>query len=606
MKKNKQSSEDKKNQNSQLVPGNASHLVKKGALSDRMKKQLVDATKKTKEDVIPSLTKKASELSKEVQDKSSHFIEENEVKELISSKGKEVKEKAIYFKKDLSKKSARLMEEYELKKKASNINRRAKETALIIRQEVEEKSSKVADYIEGTALQKYIDKIDDAVGFTVPRKDYEFKNEAVKASAGPIVVGLWLFFVVFIVFGLWAVFAPLESAAVASGTVVLDANKKTIQHLEGGIISEILVREGDAVKARQTLIRLDDTNARARAVIFKDQLHALKAVEARLKAERDGLDKVSFDPELLSEKNNPSVAQIIRAQAQLFDTRKKSLDGQVGVLRQRVAQFADEIKGLESQEQAARRQLELIDEEVVVVSQLVDEGKAVRPRLLALQRKVAELEGNRGEFLSLIARAGQSITEAELSVINMRNEFLSEVVAQLHETQEEIANIQERLNAAQDVLDRIEIAAPQAGIITGLKYHTIGGVIAPGAPIMDIVPQDDELIIEAQVKPQDIDVVHQGMLARVRLTAFKVRRVPTLEGNVTYVSADRFVDEVTGIPYYLARIKIDREVLESVTDDVELYPGMPADVLIVTGARTVMSYLFDPITDTFDKAFKEQ
>jgi len=431
-------------------------------------------------------------------------------------------------------------------------------------------------------------------------------NEIMAATQEPVRAGVWLFILLFILGGGWAAFAKIDSAAVAQGVVVLNENKKVIQHLEGGIIKEILVEEGESVVAGQSLVLMDETKAKATRGIIRSQLLMTKASEYRLLAERDNQEIILFDDPIFQDLEDPEVKKALDSQQRLFSTRRNALNGQVAILNQRVEQLADEIEGLEAQEGSARKQLELIGEEVEIVSSLLEKGSALRPRLLALQRQAAELEGKIGEYLALIARAGQGIAENEMSIINLKNEHLRDVVAELRENQAQISDLEERLTAANDVLDRIVIIAPQSGVVTGLKFHTVGGVVGPGAELLNIIPQDDELIIEAKILPQDIDVVHSGLDARVRLTAFKVRNVPVIEGKVIHVSPDRFVDQYTGHPYYLARVRISNEVLDDLAEKVELYPGMPADVLVVIGARTPLQYLVDPIMGAMHKAWKEQ
>lgn len=463
------------------------------------------------------------------------------------------------------------------------------------------------NYIEGKALDKYIVHVDRAVGFMMPRKDYKYDNEVVQAASGPIRFGLWSFFWIFIVFGGWSAFAPIDSAAVAPGVVVLDSHKKSIQHLEGGIVDEILVKDGDFVQAGQPLIRLSETSAKARVDLLKGQMNASKALAARLIAERDGLDKITFPPELESQRaTDTDVAQMLDTQERLFASRRESLNGKKTVIEQSIKQARDEINGLQAQVASVTEQMKLTKEEQDVVQQLVEKGQAVRPRLLALQRKTAELEGQRGEYLAQIARAEQAIGQSEQEMLNLQSTFQNEVVTELRNTQVESADNQERINAADDIFSRLIITSPHTGIVQGLKIHTKGGVIQPGAEIMNIVPQDDELIVEAKVNPQDIDVVHKGLKARVHLSAYKSRKVPNMDGEVVSVSADRFVDQATNMPYYIARVRIDASLLKKLSNHVELYPGMPADVLIVTGEKTLLRYLFDPITVSFVRAFREE
>ena len=418
--------------------------------------------------------------------------------------------------------------------------------------------------------------------------------------------GVIVMLAVFLFFGVWGGFAPLESAAVATGSVVLDSSRKTIQHLEGGIIIEMLVKDGDEVFAGQPLLKLNSTTASARQDLLMGQWHYALATEARLAAERDEQPEIEFGEILLAEKDNPEVIKTIDTQKRLFDTRKKSLSGQVEILEQRVAQLNNQIDGLEAQKKATITQQELIAEEVETVEKLVAKGQGLKPRLLELKRRQAELQGKEGEYIAEIAKVREAIGENKLQSLNIKNEALKNTVDELKETQQKVADLSEQMNASVDVLSRTIITAPQSGIVTGMKYHTVGGVITPGAAIMDIVPEDDDLVVEAQVSPSDIDVVREGMTAKVMLSAYRSRFVPRLNGEVIRISADKFTDENSGASYYIARIRIDEKEIEELGENVELYPGMPAEVFIVTGSSTLLDYLISPITDSFRRAFREQ
>lgn len=455
-------------------------------------------------------------------------------------------------------------------------------------------------------LQRTVRGIDRVSNVLVPTNRAGTEVDTPDAMIRPkIVVGMWVIVLVFGVFGLWSVLAPLKSAAIANGQVVLDTNRKTIQHLEGGIIAEIFVREGQMVKEGDPLVRLDETAAKARLDLFKSQSISARATEARLLAARDNKKKITFPADLLKEKDtNPVVAENIDSQRRLFKTQKKNLEGQLAILRQKSEQYKDEIEGLEAQKQSATDQIKLLREEIATVEKLLKAGNAMKPRLLALQRNASALEGQRGEYQSGISRAQQSIAETEISMINLKNEYLNKVVSELKDAQAQIADLDERLRASEDTVSRIIIPAPIGGQVTGLKVHTIGGVIAPGEKIMDIVPKDDKLIVEVMVETQDIDVVHPDQEAMVRLSAYRARYVPLLQGKVTYVSGDSFVDERTGVPYYRTRIEIDYGEME-VLENVKLYPGMPTQALIVTGSRSFMSYLIDPFMLSLNHAFRE-
>ena len=443
----------------------------------------------------------------------------------------------------------------------------------------------------------------DALSARIAPPDEDIYNNPANLAAGTIKLGVYIVIAVFGVFGLWAVAAPIDSAAVAPGQVVLDSNKKSIQHLEGGIVEKIMVKEGEQVRAGQELIRLNETASKARLDMFRSQFIAARASEARLLAERDGKDKVTF-PEDLLKITHEGLSDIVDSQKRLFESRGQALQGQIDVLGQKEAQYRQEIEGLRAQEAAAASQIKLLDEEISAVRTLLKQGLAVKPRLLALERAGAELQGKRGESLALISRAEQSIGETQLAIINKKNDFINDVVKELKDTQIQLADLEERIRASADIMDRVIIVSPVSGKVTALKVHTVGGVINPGETIMDIVPSDDMLIIESKVSPQDIDVVRKDLTANVRLTAYKSRTVPPVEGRVIDVSADKFVDPRMGSEYYIARVEINKQKLGEL-DDVELTPGMPADVLIVTGERTLISYLLAPIKESVRHAFRE-
>lgn len=421
-----------------------------------------------------------------------------------------------------------------------------------------------------------------------------------------ILMGLSLMVFLFGFIFLWAALVPLQSGAVAPGRIVVDSNRKEIQHLEGGIVKEIAVREGDLVKAGQLLVKLDNTSSQARSDLLRGEYIAARAAEARLLAERDDKPTLTFPEELTKlEATDPTVRDNLDSQRRLFASHRESLNGQIDVLNQKIAQSGSEISGLRDQANAAGRQVSLLNEEITVVRGLLAKGNALKPRLLALERQSADLIGQRGQATAMISRANQTINESKINIINLRTEFLNQVVAELKETQTQLSGLNEQMRSAGDVARRVDILAPITGTVTGLMVHTIGGVVKPGDTVMTLVPQDDKLIVEARITPQDIDVVHTGLKAQVRLTAFKARYLRPAEGTVITVSADRFDDQRTGEGFYTARIEIPQSELADI-GDLKLTPGMPAETLIVTGRRTMLSYLVRPIRESFGRAFREQ
>lgn len=431
------------------------------------------------------------------------------------------------------------------------------------------------------------------------------ENENKPTIRKPLIIGLII--VVFFILGflIWAALAPLESAAVASGRIVIDTNRKTIQHLEGGIIRDIYIREGSHVKQGDKLITLDTTQSLARMQLFQGQLNSALALEARLIAEAENAKLITYPASLMKNQSDPEVVKIITGQQEIFDKRRQSFNDNINILKERVEQLKNEIASLQSQEKSYDAQLILINEELKAVSYLAEKKYIDLPRLLALKREAQRLQGNRDEQRALIAQAEQKIGETQLQMVSLESDKQNKIAQDLRDTQTTISDLNEKLRSAQDVLQRTNIAAPKSGTVIKLNYHTIGGVIEPGQPILDLVPDDEPLIIEVRLNPLDIDVVHPGLFARIRLLAYKQRTMPVIDGKVIQVSPDAIQDEKTGESYYLARVLIDPSELKQLKN-VQLYPGMPAQVLIVTAKRTPFQYLLDPIRESIFRAFREQ
>lgn len=459
---------------------------------------------------------------------------------------------------------------------------------------------------EVTRRSRIVARIDHWASRLLP---YDAQNQqSPDQRARPtILMGLTLMFVLFGVIGSWAAFVPLESGAIAPGRVISESNRKEIQHLEGGIIKEILVKDGDVVKAGQVLVRLDSTGAKARSDQVLAQYLAAKATEARLIAERDGKEEITFPEEYLKEEaTNPKVKEALDTQRRLFKTRREALEGEIGVLNQKIAQSGDEIRGLKDQIAAANTQIGLLNQEITTVEGLLKTGNALKPRLLGLQRQQADLIGQRGNAQAMVSRANQTISEAKITILNTKNDFMNKVTSELKDTQVQLSSLEEQVRATSDVARRVDVTAPLDGTVTALSVHTIGGVVQPGAVLMSLVPANDRMIIEAHVAPQDIDVVHAGLVAQVHLTAYKSRYLRAIEGKVMTVSADRVDDKATGTSYFIARVEITQSELSSLGKDIKLTSGMPADVLIVTGTRTMLSYIVRPIRDSFGHAFHDE
>ena len=376
------------------------------------------------------------------------------------------------------------------------------------------------------------------------------------------------------------------------------SSRKTIQHLEGGIIREILVADGDVVRSGQTLISLEDTKARSEVDSLQGQLWDATAREARLLAEQQGEERVSFPPN-----ESPAAAAVLARQKDIFETRRQVFQSQVAVIREKRSQVEREIVGLKAQASASAQRAAIVREEAAMVAELVSKGLERRPRYLNLQRETADIDGRRGEIAAQISRAEQVISESQATLLKLESDRQNEIAQSLREAQNQIFQLRERLRAADDQLSRTQVKAPEDGVVTELRVHTPGGVIGAGVPLMDLVPLQDRLIVTARVRPEDIDVVRPGLKADVHLLPYNQRRVPRLEGIVTHVSADRLVDKRTDQPYYAAKIRVqDPRVTEG---RVQIIPGMPTQVFIKTGHGSVALYALRPLLDSFDNAFRE-
>ena len=405
-------------------------------------------------------------------------------------------------------------------------------------------------------------------------------------------------------FGVWAAFAPLESAAIAPGVLSVSGKRKTVQHFEGGIISDILVEEGDTVTAGQTLLVLDDTRVGAAFSLLQGQYRSAAALKARLEAERDGLERVRYPLWLETAVEGGDTVDYLATQDRIFRARARSLDNRSAIYRQRIAQMREEAIGITEEIKAQDRHITLLDEEIESIRALVRKGFEGKSRMLALERRRAEVAGKRALNRAKIARVEQRIGETRLTIIALENERQNEVVAELREVETRISDLRERMSAARDELLRTRVTAPVAGTVVDLRVFTRGGVVREGHRLMDIVPSGSNLVIEARVPPTEIDVVYANLPAQVRLTAFSHLTTPPLNGTVLRVSADRFTDERTGIAYYEAQIGLDPGQPELA--GLRLQPGMPADVMIITGKRTALDYLLKPIVASFGRALREQ
>jgi HlyD family type I secretion membrane fusion protein len=405
-------------------------------------------------------------------------------------------------------------------------------------------------------------------------------------------------------FSAWSVMAPIEGAVVAPGIVGVDSTRKTVQHLEGGIIGEILVREGGTVSTGDVVIRLQNTVPASILNELQAQYFEARATEARLIAERDGRETIAFPPELLEKVADLAVQDAILGQQSIHESRWKLMDERLTILERTIGGLESEILGLEGQITSGKIQLTLIDEELDDTLSLYNKQLINKPRLLALQRDKAKLEGAINNFTASVGAARQRIEEARMRKAELQTAAATEVVAQLQEARTRAYELSQQIAAAQDVMGRTVIRAPIDGIVVGLKVHTIGGVIAAGQPLLDIVPSNDTLVVHATIDPLDIDQVEAGLPATVWLSALNRRNHEPIEGVVQMISADRLTDATTGFAYYLARVELQPDALKAKA--ITIQPGMSAEVMIRTGARTPLDYLTAPIARFLSRALREE
>jgi HlyD family secretion protein len=405
--------------------------------------------------------------------------------------------------------------------------------------------------------------------------------------------------------GGWAAVTELSGAVVAPGAIVVDSHVKKVQHPTGGVVGEILARDGDRVRAGDVVIRLDETVARANLAMVSKSLDELAARQSRLEAERDGLKQVAFPATLTSRLHEPELARLIKGEVHVFEDGRAARTGQKSQLKERIAQLQEQIDGLNLQAVAKADEIKLIQDELTGVEQLWRKNLVPITRVTSLKREETRLRGERGQLISNIAQAKGRIGETELQIIQIDQDLKSEVSKELREVQAKIAELVERKVAAEDQLKRIDIRAPQDGFVHQSIVHTIGGVINAGEPLMLVVPEADELSIEVKVSPQDIDQLRLGLDTLLRLSAFNQRTTPEVMGKVSLIAADLVTDQRSGMQYYPVRIAFaegERERLGS----LKLLPGMPVESFIQTGYRTVFSYLTKPVADNLAKAFREE
>jgi HlyD family secretion protein len=437
----------------------------------------------------------------------------------------------------------------------------------------------------------------------------------VLASGGPqgvrrsirlhLITGLAVVGVVAGGLGGWAATQQISGALIAPGLIVVESNVKKVQHPTGGVVGEVRARDGDLVKAGDVLVRLDDTVTKASLAIVTKNLDALWARAARLEAEQRGLDGITFPPQLADRADDPDAKGLKASETKLFDVRVNGRTGQKAQMRERITQLSEEVEGMSAQVQAKDQEIALVQKELDGVRQLYEQHLVQISRLTSLERDTARLNGERAQYISARAQAKGKITETELQIIQVDKDMVSEVSKDLRETNDKIGEFVERKVTAEDQLRRVDIRAPQDGMVLQSSVHTVGGVISAGDPIMLIVPQSDDLQVEAKVNPQDIDKLQVGQKTLLRLSAFNQRTTPELNGVVGRVSPDVTTDQRTGQSYYTIRVSMSAPEIARL-GDVKLIPGMPVEAFVQTGDRTVLSYLMKPLSDQLMRAFREK
>jgi HlyD family secretion protein len=405
--------------------------------------------------------------------------------------------------------------------------------------------------------------------------------------------------------GVWAAVAKLDKAVVASGFVETETNRKTVQHLEGGIVRDILVKEGDHVAEGQVLFRLEQVQAEANNDLLSNQLDSAHALEARLLAERDGAKAIIWPDELRNRLSEPTLSHILDDQIHQFDERRASLEGQTNILQSRIVQLETEISGISTEKNATEKQTDYINKELAGLRDLASKNLVPITRVYAMERERTRLEGAVGRAVADVAKAQSSISEMNIQIKQLSQKFQEEVASSLLDARQKIADLRERSSISQDVVNRLAIIAPRAGTVQNLKVFTIGQVLRGGEPLLDIVPENDALVVHAEFSPADIDNVFAGMATEIRFPAFHSRTIPVMLGKIETISHDRLFDESTHQYHFLGVVSLNRaDIPEEYRPRVRA--GMPAEIIVSSGERTVLNYLVGPLSSSLRKTFREQ
>lgn len=432
----------------------------------------------------------------------------------------------------------------------------------------------------------------------------DVKSDIQKQVAKPIKFALWTIAFTLFFFVIWGGLAPLDSAIMAQGSIVFSGNRQIIQHDTGGIIKNILVRDGDLVTEGQPLIELNPSQAAVGLNINLSQLRTTTAVEKRLIAEESANDQVDFTSDYL-DIENPEVQRLIENQKQLFELRRDMIKGKLESMNKQIDQAQEKLIGEKGQLKSIQSQLASARSNANDAEQLFKKEAVNKIYLMQAKNQLQQLEGEESRIKAAIAITENSIIDGKIQLLNVKNDFMNRVEEEYKQNHVTLLETEQKYLHAKEMMERTTIKSPVSGVISSLVYHTVGGFISPGVKIMEINPQDDDLIIDSYVTPNEISSLRVGIPVKIQLNAYKQRLVPRLDGEVTYVSANTIVHEQAKQEFYLVKIKIDKNTIEQLNSDVKLYPGMPVTVFIIRGTRTFLQYFLSPIVDSFHKAFKE-
>ena len=438
----------------------------------------------------------------------------------------------------------------------------------------------------------------------VSPSDLEFEQLDTRSPLRRLVIaGIATILVSFGGFFAWAFSTELSSATVANGTVIVNSKRKTISHFEGGVMSRLLVQEGDKVSAGQPLIELEDTRARSSLRSLQIRRIGLIAKLARLKAEQTDAPRISF-PHDFGNARDAAIDDAVMAETMFFEKRRETQGGRIEVQKKTIEEHLEQAKSLGIQIQATDQQIDLINEQRTAIATLVKKGVFPRTQLIEIESRLSELARERSELVGDKARAEKAGAGAQLALTGIESEFQSTIAGEITTARVELADVEEQITASKDVLRRLEIRSPQDGIISNILLRTPGSAVTPGQPLLEIVPENEPLLVEMRVNPRDIDSIAVGSQTQIRLTAFNQRSRLPMEGTITYVAADQSVDEKANSAFFVARAKLDPASLKA-NPDVRLYPGMPAEVLIIHASRRAIDYITSPVLESFNRAFRE-